>query len=516
MNMKLYKILAVALAGVALTSCGDKFLTAHSTGQAEAGGEATEGAIVSYLTSAYQILLFDSYANQNYNAVLLLSDLRSDDIYKGGGDASDQEWMGHLSTFTIDPNNSPTGLWSIYFTGIQRCNNTIIACKNAVGMESAPERLARYNAEAHFLRAYYTHLLWKYYGNIPYFEEPLSVNPYMTVQMTADDVYKEILEDLEVAAAENVLPMTSYEVGRVNRAAALMLRARVVMYQKDAAKYDQAAADMATIISSGEYDLFGDFDAMWLEANEFCCESIFESNQLDAPTGGDQKDWGSGWHGYGTNLPAFISPNGLEDPSGVFKGGWGFGPVRKEAWEMFEAGDIRRDASIIDWRDTKYNKRYQDTGFFQKKYAAREGYNPPPGDQDLNYNNNLRIFRYSETLLNYAELVGVLNATPASGITPQACMDKVRNRAGLASVPVTLENIKKERRYEFLGEGMRFWDLVRWGDAETVLTETVTGDGWNYSRTFNSAKDKYVPIPQSEIDNTKGFGEFELKQNPGY
>ncbi|MBR4525184.1 MAG: RagB/SusD family nutrient uptake outer membrane protein [Bacteroidales bacterium] len=514
--MKLNRLfLILAIVGL-VSSCGDQFLTAHSTGKAEAGGEATEGAIVSYLASAYQILLFDSYANQNYNAVLLMSDVRSDDIYKGGGDASDQAWMGQMAEFTVSANTSPTGLWSIYFTGIQRCNNTIIACENAVGMEAAPERLAQYNAEAHFLRAYYTHLLWKFYGNIPYFEEPLSVDPYMTKQLTADQVYEEILEDLEVAAADGVLPMTSSVIGHANRAAALMLRARVILYQNDAARYDRAAADMAAIISSGAYRLFDDFDAMWLEENEFCCESIFESNQLDAPTGGDQKDWGSGWHGYGTNLPAFISPNGLEDPNGVFKGGWGFGPVRAEAWEMFEDGDIRRDASILDWRDAKYNKRHQDTGFFQKKYAAREGYNPPPGDQDLNYDNNLRLFRYAETLLNYAELVGVLGVSPVNGITAQECLDAVRTRAGLASVPVSLENLKKERRYEFFGEGMRFWDLIRWGDAEKVLSESVDGGTWNYTRSFSMGKDKYLPIPQHEIDNTKGFGEFELKQNPGY
>jgi hypothetical protein len=63
---------------------------------------------------------------------------------------------------------------------------------------------------------------------------------------------------------------------------------------------------------------------------------------------------------------------------------------------------------------------------------------------------------------------------------------------------------------------MRFWDLIRWGDAEKVLTESVSGNGWSYDRKFDPAKDKYLPIPQSEMDNTKGFGEFELKQNNGY
>ena len=70
---------------LSITSCSDDFLTASSTEKLEAGGTATEGSILSNLASAYQILLFDSYANSNYNAVLLMSDLRSDDLYKGGG-----------------------------------------------------------------------------------------------------------------------------------------------------------------------------------------------------------------------------------------------------------------------------------------------------------------------------------------------------------------------------------------------------------------------------------------------
>ena len=84
-NMKCYKLFAViAFAGLVLTSCGEEFLTSHTTHQGAAGAEATENAILSYLTATYQPLLMDSYANYNYNHILLLSDLRSDDIYKGG------------------------------------------------------------------------------------------------------------------------------------------------------------------------------------------------------------------------------------------------------------------------------------------------------------------------------------------------------------------------------------------------------------------------------------------------
>ena len=517
--MNRYKIFAIAALAAMTVSCGEDFLTTHSTQQGEAGGAATEGAILSYLASSYQPLVFDSYANFNYNEVLLLSDLRSDDLYKGGGDASDQSWMYHLSLFQIPASESPSGLWSIYFTGIARANNTLIACENAVGFDSdvAKQRLAGYQAEGYFLRAYYYHLLWKFYGNIPYFTEPLP-EPFMAVQQSADQIYGHIMDD--IAAAENAaaqagsfFPLNNNgdkeNEARANLAALYMLKARVVMYQKDQSKYNEVAGNMAKIINEGGYSLMASFDDIWLDENEFCSESIFESNQ-----GSDgARDWGNAWAGLGTNLPAFISPNELNDPSGVFRGGWGFGPVRQAAWDMYEEGDTRREGSINSFPDGTYGPRFQNTGLFQKKYAARNAYVAPVGTVDLNYPNNLRLFRYAETLLNYAELVGVMGAS-AQGPTAQECLDQIRQRAGVASIPVSLENIKSERRKEFLGEGMRFWDLIRWGDAASVLTENDAEH--NSVRTFDPNKDKWVPIPQSEMSRTAGTGEFELKQNPGY
>ena len=517
--MKFYKIFAVvAAAGLILTSCGEKFLTAHATHQGEAGAAATESAIQSYLTATYQPLLMDSYANYNYNHILLLSDLRSDDIYKGGGDAGDQSWMYHMSLFQIPASESPSGIWSLYYTAIARANNTLLAIDNAIGFDSdaAKRKLAGYKAEALFLRAYYLHHLWKLYGNIPFFTEPLE-DPFMAKQQTADEIFAAIMTDIaaaEVAAGDAGDEFPLYTNGtakqaRANLAALYMLKARVVMYQNETQKFSEVAADMAKIISSGRYSLIG-YEGLWTGAdeNDFTAESIFETNQVSD----GKRDWGSAWTGCGTNLPAYISPNELADP--VFCGGWAFGPVRQATWDMYEPGDVRREGSINKFAEGTYGPRFQDTGLFQKKYAARTALRSPIGTVDLNYPNNLIIFRYAETLLNYAELVGVLGASASNGVTAQACLDEVRTRAGLGSIPVSKENIKAERRKEFVGEGMRFWDLIRWGDAATVLTEN---DAAHQSvRTFNPEKDKYLPIPQSEMSRTAGTGEYELKQNNGY
>lgn len=515
---KYIKLLIIIVMIAGLHACGDDFITNSSTNKQAAGEPATEGAILSNLASVYQILLFDSYANNNYNSIVLTSDLRSDDIFKGGGDAGDQRQLYLLSLFTTTPQENISGLWSIYFSGIARANNAIDACENAVGFDTAEDqkRLEQYKAEAHFLRAFYTHWLWKFWGNIPYFETLLTEPPYMARQYSSDEIYAEIMEDLDFATGKNEdgtdrLPMsvTTNNLGRANKAAAIMLKARVVLYQKDSSKYAAVTSDLAEIINSGKYELFPDFAEIWIDENEFNKESIFEANHL--PEG---KTWSSGWQGYGTNLPAFISPNDLKGGSetGDFKGGWGFAPVRATTWEIYEVGDTRREGSINQWSPDSYVKRFQDTGFFLGKYAARVGYNPQ-GDTDLNYANNLRIFRYSETLLTYAEMIILHGQSPVNGITAQQCMDEVRERAfgEEASIPATSENIKLERRREFVGEGMRFWDIVRWGDTD-ILTENLVE--YNSTRTWSDNK-KLLPIPQSEIDRTAGT-EFALEQNPGY
>jgi hypothetical protein len=91
-------------------------------------------------------------------------------------------------------------------------------------------------------------------------------------------------------------------------------------------------------------------------------------------------------------------------------------------------------------------------------------------------------------------------ALGGTGTRAQALLDAVRARVGLASTPVSLAAIKLERRAELAGEGHRFFDLVRWGDAATKLV----------SRGFRAGKNEVFPIPYKELQNTK------LVQNPGY
>jgi hypothetical protein len=118
----------------------------------------------------------------------------------------------------------------------------------------------------------------------------------------------------------------------------------------------------------------------------------------------------------------------------------------------------------------------------------------------LNWTNDEIEIRLADTYLLEAEALVRGGGTAPSGLTAQDFLDKVRARVGLPSVPATLDNIYNERRLELATEGSRFFDLVRTGQAATVLA----------SKGFQAGRNEVLPIPLAELNNTK------LVQNPGY
>jgi hypothetical protein len=170
-----------------------------------------------------------------------------------------------------------------------------------------------------------------------------------------------------------------------------------------------------------------------------------------------------------------------------------------ETYERYSNNDARREATC--WNAAaigSYNTRYQDTGFFLEKYAAKTGDNADQiADADLNYNNNLRIYRFSETLLNAAELI----VRGGGSGDAKEYLNRVHKRAGLTiEVAATIDNIIEERHLEFVGEGKRYWDLIRTGKAASVLVP----DSYGYRTNAWTENKKYLPIPQSEIDAAQG------------
>ena len=274
-----------------------------------------------------------------------------------------------------------------------------------------------------------------------------------------------------------------------------MMYAEMVMYQKDTSRYATALQYMQEIINDkNDYGIMDDFASIWKNSGEWCKESIWEVNY---EIGFSERSWSNPQGIGGTVLPTLISPNSWPGGDGWDAGanGWGFMPVRTETYNMFASNDKRRDATVWDCRGVEYTKRYADTGFWLGKYRPYTENNATSGDKDLNYNNNLRVYRVAEAYLNAAEL---LLETGGDATKAKDYVNVIRRRAGIAELgAVTVDDVINERHLEFVGEGKRYFDLVRTGKAATVLVP----DSYGYRTNSWTESKKYIPIAQAELDS---------------
>lgn len=493
MNKTLYIMCGIAATALTLSSCSDDFLdVTNPTGEPLEEYYVSEAKLNEALTAAYSPLHWPDWDGTAYNDLTVDAEILGDDFWVGGSSITDNQHWHKLFNYEADGNNTLATLWTDFYSGIKRCNDVIKYCSWGGASEST---LKSFEMQARLLRVYYYNILWHYYGNVPFYLENLST-PYTAPQISADEIYAQLMPELEEILASGVLPMRwdDSEAGRVSQAMGYMLYAEMAMYQNDKERYPKALSYMKEIISSGKYSLNPSYANLWEESGEWCAESIFEVNYEDNNA---QRDWGSAMAAGGSVLPTLISPNGWpgSDDWAAGQDGWGFLPMRKETYEMFAENDVRRDATCWDVRGVTYTERYQDTHFWLKKYRPMtENSKDCPTSKNLNYNNNKRIYRYAETLLNAAEL---LVETGGSASEALGYLNQIRSRAGLANATTCdIPTLLNERHLEFCGEGKRYFDLVRTGYAPTVLVPDTYGyrtNSWTQSK-------KHIPLAQSELD----------------
>lgn len=494
---------------ILLGSCTTAFLEVEPTTIIpEENSYKTENDIAKALMSAYAPLQALDFCTSEfttkgeYHPYQFISDILADDYNAvGGSGPGDCPYLQLMFDYRLTSEQSLIALWQNIYRGIYRSNIVVNRIGDVEGISEANRN--RYVAEARFLRAFYYHILWKFWGSVPYY----TVNPngkdvsYIVPQISEDELYNKIMDDLDWCTSENRLPdaVTITQVGRVNRFGAYMLRADVVMLKKDQSRYTSVLSQLQEIIGSDIYALTPNFADIWTDEGEWNCESIWEINYADNPS---NREWEDIFAPGGTIYPTFVCPDSYKGTR-FAREGYGFGPVSKALKAAYEEGDQRRDATIMDFNTDaepgeKYNKRQGDTGMFNKKYMARAGGNSNyigSNSPELNFRTNLRIYRYSETLLRAAELIV---RTGGDQATADKYLKEVRDRAGVPAKKATLDNLLDEYRLEFAMEGHRFFDLVRFDKADAVLG----GRGY-------SALKRYLPIPQSEIDRSEGT----IKQN---
>ncbi len=269
------------------------------------------------------------------------------------------------------------------------------------------------------------------------------------------------------------------------------------MYQD---KFDEAASILEPLI--GLYSLPADPQSTFLKGGENGPEAVYEIQHTKEST---FWDWG--------NVAPITEGNfgvihhGIRGYSGpLYTSGWSFNVPTQDLVDAYAAGDKRKDVAVLDieaWATStgaKYATGYEHTGYFNNKYIPRAGEN---NGNNPNFETNFRAIRYADVLLMAAEANNRASSPNVS--KAQNYLNQVRARAygnssnASSSTGTTLtQEIWDERRLELAGEGSRFFDLVRTGQAASVISGFVAG------------KHELFPIPQTEIDVSN------LTQNPGY
>ncbi|WP_418894106.1 RagB/SusD family nutrient uptake outer membrane protein [Limibacterium fermenti] len=490
-----------------------------------------------------------------------MAELASDDRFGGGGE-NDKDMQGFDHLMNTKPSRLGT-FWEARYKGIFRANTALETLNNCSGWESEAQK-NHFKGEAYFLRALFYFELSQTFGEVPLVLKTEAENIPKT---PADETYAQIASDLKNAI--NMMystPYTSVEAGHATKWAAETLMARVFLfytgyYGKDSLPLpgEEGSVSKSEVIewledciSKSGHDLVGDFRNLWPYTNEYTVENYEYTKGKGLKWEGDGNketvfaikfgtsvDWGTDFTlGYSNqyNLHFGLRSNNGGESTFPFGQGWGAGPVNSEMWNEWkqaEPNDLRRTASILDVEtelktyEWGADKQMEETGYWQKKYMPISAYDENKKftlsyailkdgakvDYQLAHTQDMVLIRFADVLLMHSEL-----KQDNSGLT------RVRTRVNLPAIPYSLDAIKKERRWELAFEGLRYFDLMRWGDAAVELGEqegvaiknrgvnaTMRAFGGGYKARYE-ATGGFWPIPQSQIELSNGV----LTQNKGW
>ncbi|WP_183906734.1 RagB/SusD family nutrient uptake outer membrane protein [Rufibacter immobilis] len=482
----------------------------------------TQAQATEALIGTYDVLQWNTVSG--YHTTPLVLDILSDDSYSGGQPSSEPSLLEMDRHRVLTTNGEVWGLYKKHYVGISRANALL---SNIDAIEAPEDFKKRTKAEAKFLRAHFYLDLVRFYENVPLILEPLAPSEYNQPAATPKEVYNQIAKDLVEAMAD--LPSSNLRAsgGRATRWAAKALLARAYLFYKGVYNQEMQAGDVTVdaqyarqqleeVITQSGHALLDNYADNFTRANEFSIESVWEISYSDE---NPWWDWGYIHGGEGNMQPQQQGPRIREATGLNYVAGWSTATPTQELYNAFSNDDPRREATILTEEEvggrSNLNLGYQHTGYFSKKYTTSVEYLREDGQLELNWGNNYRSIRFSDVLLMAAEL-SVLTGTDG-----QDYLDRVRRRVDLDPVLATLENIRQERRLELALEGIRYWDLLRYGlnDANAAITvnrsslpANYVGSLSDFNIQFNTARKGFLPIPQSEIDLSAGT----LTQNSGY
>ena len=479
-----YKIVSLFIALVVFSSCEDDLNVDSSKAITEIDFLNNPDNAIQLVNGVYNKQLdFNMYSF----SWIGITSITSDDADKGST-ATDTGTDKHkMDNLTFDATDiSFKEVWNGRYDGIYRANNALFYLEQ---LAIDPVLKNRLIGEVKFLRALYYFDLVRCFGGVPIVVSKIDINDVETInavvftRKSKAETYAQI--EIDLLDAIERLPLKSVygvnDVGRASKGAAQALLAKAYLYQE---KWNPAFEMAGNVINSGQYNLIADYSHVWREIGENSSESIYE---VQATLTKGIRDY--------TNV---------QGPRGTPDFGWGFNTPSTTLANSYEAGDLRKNATIMfvpstlwdgflaptSWTNPRYNYKA-----YQSPFA--ESWNDDKGETAK----NLRILKYSDILLIRAE------AAFQIGLSGEAVnrINEIRTRAGLAEVTsVTLESILNERRWEMAMEHDRWFDIVRTGQAQSAMA--ING------KTFLVGVHNLFPIPLDQIIQSGN----RLAQNPGY
>lgn len=529
--MKTSKILMFAVSGLlAFSSCSD-FLTTELTDPkiTDVNYYKTPSQAYTALVGCYNGL--DKIWNSGVSFPVA-SEVLSDNCFGGTG-SSDGYGYQMIDQFDKKISTSDQKIygenWKAYYQAIYRCN-TLLLKLDQVNWGDSTALKTQYEAEAKFLRAYLYFDMARLFEKVPLVTVPTTEN---VPQNEPAEIYAQIMSDLRFAADNlEAKAYNTVATGRVTKWAAESLLARAYLFYTGYYGVTEiggetkatALAAVEDVIAHSGHGLVSDFTTLWPAAStaknvnyagEDNKEVVF-SIKYTVNADYDGNVTGNGW----------MVMTGLRNQS-IFPygNGWGACSVDPKLYNTYTATDARRFASItaiteegLAYSKAGDNREY--TGYYLKKYSPEclaDGTSKAVSMGAVNFMigqyQDYFAIRYADVLLMAAEL-GSPNAL--------SYFNQVHTRAGLTAVAsITADDILKERRLEFAGEGIRYWDLLRQGlskAAAAIVANTTT----SYLQDGTSTPTLSV----SNITTTRGFQQIPndqitlsggvLKQNAGW
>ncbi|RCR68860.1 RagB/SusD family nutrient uptake outer membrane protein [Larkinella punicea] len=572
MKNKALSLLLIA-AGTLLTSACKDFLEYEPQGTLSSDNVKSAANADALVTAAYASIGNGEMIGP-IASMWVYGSIRSDDAYKGGGGVADLEDLNFYEQHNLTQPQQGGGLyhpytWENYYKAISRAN---VALRSITALTEAsfPERKTRL-AELRFLRGHAHFMLKMLFKNIPYVDETLSNEEILTVSnraMTNDQLWDKIATDFQ-AAVDN-LPEKQTQVGRANKLSAAAYLAKLRLYQAyeqddnnkvtgiNKTKLQEVVKLTDLVINSGRYNLQPDFAENFLPEFDNGVESVFavQYSINDGTTVG-RLNFETGLN-YPHGAPQY-GCCGFHQPSQNLANAFGTDANGLPKLDTFNDAvidfktatvDPRVDHTIgIDGHPYKYNPAILFSnswvrdpgvyGFFQsmKEQQAATSSTYKKQGPFIGTSKNIDIIRYADVLLWQAEAYIELGQ-PALALP---LINKIRARAAASTgrtkkadgtnpsnyliKPYEATNwtqayarkaLQFERRLEFATESPRFFDLVRWGIAEPTLNAYIAKEKTRRSflsgAKFTAGRDEYLPIPQREINFTKGL----YQQNPGF